>query len=468
MTVKQYNTLETLQRLIRFREVMFKTIAYFDVHRTGAIPETQFYVFVIETQRGLSPEQSNEMGLVFDIDNLLQARIVNDRRSFDGVTKLMFNTSIIDVFRLCKISLYRPLTEHSLDQAMTPLWSLVKKLKKNNLSTVPGTDEYYEWVDDLMYRVSDLLGKISGNIAKLENAGQEFEKMTKIQSDSVTELAIKKESFKVAARMYKREIEPLNTFLDKHTRYEDGDGIFLTLEYFRSFFETIQDTSNSFIILSYELQYLDLFSPIKKVANLVSVYLQKTHQSLKEQSAIENAYAIVLQAYEKTLGSDMRTKFIDFDDLKKLNVDITTPSIGRLTPFRAEKSPSFLGIVFNELATRAQELNPEELDKVHLEEFITNDSKIRIEHSSRLARWTDSFKWPLDCDFIDTAHTSLLSSFTGYKLNDLFEVQSRLINSSTYQIDVQNEYAKIEDNDYQVQYRIRHLKQFKTKGMESA
>ncbi|WP_214655429.1 hypothetical protein, partial [Vibrio anguillarum] len=77
----------------------------------------------------------------------------------------------------------------------------------------------------------------------------------------------------MAAKLYQREIDPLKVFLDKHTRYEEGDGIFLTLEYFRSFFHTVNDTSRAYLMLSYEVQYLDLFSPIKQVANQVSIYL---------------------------------------------------------------------------------------------------------------------------------------------------------------------------------------------------
>ncbi|MBF4265270.1 hypothetical protein EAY73_26030, partial [Vibrio anguillarum] len=123
-----------------------------------------------------SDEQANEVSLVFDVDNLLQARIINDRRNVDGVTKLLFNTSVFEVFRLCRVSLYRPLTKVSLNAAMTPLWSLMRQVKRGKLSTTPGTDDYLEWVDDLVYRISDLLGKIRANIAKLQNVGVEFEK----------------------------------------------------------------------------------------------------------------------------------------------------------------------------------------------------------------------------------------------------------------------------------------------------
>ncbi|KZN42643.1 hypothetical protein [Pseudoalteromonas luteoviolacea] len=457
ITNKQFSTLETLQRLLRYREVMFKTIEFADINHAGAIPETVFYSFVIALKDQLSDEQANEVSLVFDVDNLLQSRIINDRRNVDGVTKLLFNTSVFEVFRLCRVSLYRPLTKVSLNAAMTPLWSLMRQVKRGKLSTTPGTDDYLEWVDDLIYRVSDLLGKIRANIAKLQNVGVEFEKSAIADPQGYSQLEVKRESYNMAAKLYQREIDPLKVFLDKHTRYEEGDGIFLTLGYFRSFFQTINDTSRAYLMLSYEVQYLDLFSPIKQVANQVSIYLQKTQQSLHEHSAIDRAYSVVLAAFENTLGGDLRNKFIDMSDLKSLGVSVQCPALGRIAPFRTEKSPSFLDVAFNELATRVQSYAPENSEKVLLSESISKEAAKKLQYSQRLARWVDNFDWPLNKDFLALAHKELSQEWPDFKLPDLFEVQSRLINSPNYQLELRNEYQKMVDDVYELQYRVRHL-----------
>ncbi|MDN3436250.1 hypothetical protein QMA03_17885 [Pseudoalteromonas sp. APC 3356] len=457
ITNKQFSTLETLQRLLRYREVMFKAIEFADINHAGAIPETVFYSFVIALKEQLPNEQANEVSLLFNIDNLLQARIINDRRNVDGVTKLLFNTSVFEVFRLCRVSLYRPLTKVSLNAAMTPLWSLMRQVQRGKLSTILGTDDYLEWVDDLVYRVSDLLGKIRANIAKLQNVGIEFEKAATADPQGFSQLDVKRESFNMAAKLYQREIDPLKLFLDKHTRYEEGDGIFLTLEYFRSFFNTVNDTSRAYLMLSYEVQYLDLFSPIKQVANQVSIYLQKTEQSLHEHSAIDHAYSVLLGAYEKTLGSDLRNKFIDISDLKPLGMSIQCPTLYRIAPFRTEKSPSFLNVAFNELAARVQNYAPDNSEKVLLSESISKEAAQKLQYSQRLARWVDNFDWPLNTDFLALAYKELNQKWPDFKLADLFEIQSRVINSTKYQLELKNQYQKLVDDTYEVQYRVRHL-----------
>lgn len=211
---KQFGTKETIQKLLRYEEIMFNTIEYADNH-SGSIPESQFYAYVVGLQQSLSSDLAKEVALVFDVENLMQARIINDRRSINGSTKLIFNADVLGVFRLCKVSLHRPLTKISLNAAMTPLWSLVNQVKKGLLSTTPGTDDYNEWVDDLTIRVSDILGKIKSNVIKLQNMGQEFESMANASNKSASEIDIKKERYAIAAKICSREIEPLSVFLKK-------------------------------------------------------------------------------------------------------------------------------------------------------------------------------------------------------------------------------------------------------------
>src|SRR3990167_2030528 len=299
--VKRFNTVETLLRLLRYRDVMFNVIEATDRHHGNAIPETEFVRYVAEYQQRVSKEVSTDIALVFDCDNLLQAKVLNDRKSAGGTTKLWFNTSVIDIFRLCKISLYRPLTRISLNASMTPIWSIASEIKARQLSITPSTDEYNDWTDEVNHRVTELLGKIRANISKLERIGEQFEKTLKNESQEEN-IDISKAKYHQAARLYKREIEPLSVFLDKDTRYEQGDGIFLTLEKFKTLFGSFGDLESQSLMLRYQLQYLDLFKPVKKVADHVSIYLQKTKASIIEHNAIENAIGIIRQAYDKTLS----------------------------------------------------------------------------------------------------------------------------------------------------------------------
>ncbi|MBF4232839.1 hypothetical protein, partial [Vibrio anguillarum] len=114
--------------------------------------------------------------------------------------------------------------------------------------------------------------------------------------------------------------------------------------------------------------------------------------------------------------------------------------------FRTEKSPSFLDVAFNELATRVQSYAPENSEKVLLSESISKEAAKKLQYSQRLARWVDNFDWPLNKDFLALAHKELSQEWTDFKLPDLFEVQSKLINSPNYRLELKNEYQKMVDD----------------------
>jgi hypothetical protein len=453
---KKFSTVETLLLLLRYREIMFNVIEAADRHNGNAIPETEFVKFVVKYQHGVSKEIATQIGLVFDFDNLLQAKVLNDRKAAGGCTKLWFNTSVIDIFRLCKISLYRPLTRVSLNASMTPIWSIATQISAFQLSITPGTDEYNDWTDEVNHRVTELLGKIRANISKLERIGEKFE--NRVQNKHQEEyIEISKEKYHQASRLYKREIEPLTVFLDKDTRYERGDGIFLTLEKFMQLFGTFGDVESQSLMLRYQLQYLDLFEPVKKVADSVSVYLQKTKTSIIEHNAVEKAFSIIRKAYDKTLGSDQRNKYINHHDLVSLGAIHLISPMGRLSPFRIEKNPAFLNNVFNELASRSTNVNREGNENLIFEENISRDKAKQLRHSMRLTRWIDDFIWPLNKDYIAIAYEALRENLADFSIPDLIEIGSKIHTSERYQVSLSNEFETIENETHKLFYRVRYL-----------
>jgi len=232
---KQYSTVETLIRLLRYREIMFWVIEAADKNRISAIREVEFLQLVAQYQQGMSTDVAKEIALVFDYNNLLQANILFDRKSLSGVTHLWFNTNVIDIFRLCKISLYRPLTQPSLNASMTPIWSILSELEDQHLSVSMHSDEYFEWTDEVNHRIAEMLGKIKSNISKLERIGEEFELSVK-SNNAEENLDNTKEKYRRAAKLYSSEIRPLSIFLNKNTRYEKGLGIIMTLNRFQNIF----------------------------------------------------------------------------------------------------------------------------------------------------------------------------------------------------------------------------------------
>jgi hypothetical protein len=455
---KQYSTIETLIRLLRYRDIMFRVIEAADKHRVSAITEMEFLQLVAQHQQGMSRDVAKEIALVFDYNNLLQANILFDRKSVSGVTHLWFNTNVIDIFRLCKISLYRPLTQTSLNASMTPIWSILSELEELRLSVSMHSDEYFEWTDEVNHRIAEMLGKIKSNISKLERIGEEFELSVK-SNNAEENFDITKEKYRRAAKLYKSEIRPLSIFLNKNTCYEKGPGIIMTLNRFQHIFLGIGDAGAQSLMLKSQLQYLDLFEPIKKVSDSVSVYLQKTKAAIIEHNAIESAFDFIRQAYEKTLNSDQRAKYIKSADLVELGPVHPIGSLGRLSPFRVEKTPAFLNNVFNELATRSITLNKSDTSGMMFEESVSREKAEQLQYSLKVNHWVASFEWPLNEDYIAVAHDILCQDFEKFKLADLIEVGSKLSASGQYQIEVSNEFKTLENDTHTLRYRVRRLTQ---------
>lgn len=455
---KRFNTVETLSLLLKYREVMFQLIRQIDNKTEQAIAKSEFYRIVVAHQQGLSRDERKTIGLVFDCSNLLQAKILNDIRATNGVTKLWFNTAIIDVFRLCEITLFRPLTSISLKASMAPLWSIQAEFDSKQLSVTPGTEEYKEWTAEIIHRVAELLGTIRANIAKLQRVGDVFEKEIVNEYSQFNHMELVREKYKQASRLYEREIKPLSIFLNQDTRYENGDGIYHILGRFFSAFDAIGDVDSASLMNAYQIQCLDLFEPIKIVAKHVNTFLQKTSAAISEHSAIEKAYNILRSAYEETLSGDQRNKFIKLENLKDLGLRHSIHSINRISPIRLERTQSFINIVFNELSLRTEAIRDEISDV--FDEVVNRQNRTRLEYQENLEEWISNYQWPLNQDFILPVVQSLKNEIEGFSLPDIFIVIARVIKNTSLNVESQGTFNEIEDDDYSVRYKVRYITSF--------
>ncbi|MFS6538017.1 hypothetical protein V6D52_12035 [Idiomarina loihiensis] len=459
---KRFSTIETILKMLNHRELMFRAIETSDKRQGNAVIEAEFFYLVAEYKKGLSAEKQKEVTTVFDYKNLLSAKVLDDRRATDGVTKLWFNSVIIDLFRLCKISLYRPLNKTSLLSAMTPIWSILSDINEKQLSLIPGTEEYDEWTDTLNAHITGLLGRIKANITKLEQIGEQFQEDIAEEGERELPDAMKLK-FEHASKLYRHEVQPLSSFLDKDTRYEKGDGILLTIDALKNVFVRNGDLEYQALMTNYYLQYLDLFEPIKAVADNISIYLRKTKEAIAQHNAIESAYVIIKQAYNKTLSADRRLKNIKLSDLQDLAPERTLGKIKRPAPIQIDKKPAFLSNVFNELARRTLQNAHSIDDKLVFEDVIQKDSAVAIRHSIRLNRWVTSHSWPVNVDFIAHAYEQLKNTFEGFKVPDLLEISSTLVTSKQYTIKALPAFKQIREEDpdtgvvTEMGYCVRHI-----------
>lgn len=454
--VKRFSTLETLSLLLAHRQIMFSVIKILDQSAEHAISKSDFYRVVGEYQLTLSREDNKTVSLVFDLDNLLQSKILNDLRVTNNVTKLFFNTAIIDVFRLCEISLFRPLTSIALKAAMTPLWSIQAEFDAKHLSVSRTSLDYREWTAEIIHRIAELIGTIRGNIAKLERKAEMFEQGVVTDRRKVAGIDTIREQYQQANSLYEREIKPLSIFLNKDTRYEAGDGIYLILNRFCASFESIGDNELASLMNGYQIQCLDLFGPIKKVSSHVHNFLQKTKESIAEHTAIEKAYQIIRSAYEDTLSADQRNKFIKIKNLSGLVPHHSIHGVARLSPMRLERTPAFINVVLDELASR-KEIIPTDEERGVFEESVNTDNRLKLEYQEQLEKWISAYEWPHNVDFVQSAVNALESEFTRFTLPDIFIVIARVIKNTSFNVEHTGRFNVIENDEYKVRYKVRFI-----------
>lgn len=435
---------------------MFQLIRQIDKNTEQAVVKSDFYRIISEYQQGLNRDDQKTIGLVFDCDNMLQAKILNDRRVTNGITKLWFSTAIIDVFRLCEISLFRPLTSISLKSSMAPLWSIQEEFDSKQLSVTPGTADYKEWTSEIIHRVAELIGTIRVNIAKLQRVGDIFEKEVVSEYSQANSMELIREKYKQANHLYEREIKPLSIFLNQDTRYEHGDGIYYILGRFYSTFDAIGDVDSASLMNAYQIQCLDLFEPIKRVSIHVTTFLQKTSTAIAEHSSIEKAYNVLRSAYENTLSSDQRNKFIKMENLRELGLRHQMHGVTRISPMRLERTPAFINVVLNELLSRTHVTQFNEHGDV-FDEVVNLSNRMRLVYQEKLETWISNYQWPLNQDFIVPIVQALKTEVEGFSLPDIFIVVARVIKNAAFTVESAGMFNEIEDDDYKVRYKVRHI-----------
>lgn len=443
---------------------MFQVIRHISDSQDKAIAKSSFFQLVNEHKQGYGIDDQKTINLVFDCENLLSAKILDDIRVTNGVTKLWFTTSIIVVFSLCEISLYRPLTSTSLKASMSPLWGIQKEFNQKKLSVTPGTDDYNEWTSEIIHRIAEIFGTIRANISKLERAGMLFEKEVLIDDIHEKSVDLIREQYKQANRLYEREIKPLTIFLDQHTRYEFGDGIYTILANFYNAFDSIGDSSSASLMNAYQIQCLDLFTPIANVATTVNTYLQKTRTAIKEHNAIERAYATLRAAYENTLSADQRNRFIKKENLKELALRHPIHGVTRISPMRLERSQAFIHVLNNELSARQAGISPNSILTEEFDEKIDYKKRKLMEYQERLDSWICEHEWPFHIDFILHAKKELEKEFSEFTLPDLFTVIERIVKNKDFNVTSIGEFNYIEDEHYKIKYKVRYITEYAPEG----
>ena len=132
-------------------------------------------------------------------------------------------------------------------------------------------------------------------------------------------------------------------------------------------------------------------------------------------------------------------------------------AIGRLSPYKLDKNPSFLNNVFSELAMRNAALDEVNDDHFIFEESVSRENADKLKHSIKISHWVANFEFAINSDYISQTYDTLNKEWKEFSIPDLVEIGSAIHESERYSVIVSDEFRTLEDDKYRLRYRVRYL-----------
>lgn len=404
----------------------------------------------------LSIEKKKQIKTAFSVDNLIQAHIIVDRDEFSGQSCLIFDRSVLGVFRLFDRTLFKELTDVSLKTQLSTIRELHKRLRSETLLFSDNDLDYKELNDELFHRLSELLNALKLNLIKMEAINAELTEASEeaAKSESVADFtSLKQASIEKISTLLTRHILPTRQFLDEKNRLKDGANLFENLQQIRRLFEINHDYQRANTILKYEVTFNTFHKSISKVSRSVDQFLARSKKRLNQFNAIENAFSELSKALDETKQNLRRTQ-IDGEFARRNGAFMGLMQQQRPKVLRISSSQAYMNNVVAEIEARLQDLELMSGQSLPILSSSKDDLMThRLERAEKIYELLSSMKIVPYQDLTFALHQRLVEHLEGYHFIDLLEalsffmrnehvldnhiirvtnIQKKLINQQTY------------------------------------
>lgn len=455
---KLFNTLETLRILLEHKGIMFSAIREMDRCGDRYINEAQFALTVLKTMNTLDATEQQRVQIAFSTENLLQAHILADKDSHNGITRLIFQEAVIGLFRLCDASLYQELTDSKLKSRLAGLWRVQERFVSGTLSFYEGDPDYTELVDDTFEQLSMLLDVLKRNVVRMKALSQEFESMsTEACKDPNSFVQYRQELLANVTKLFERHIKPTQVFLNPQVRLSDGDNLFDVISSIQSVFEANGKLDNADQIFRFSVSFAGIFKPITEVAHQVDQFLRKTRASMAQFNAMEHHFQHLLEAYGETLDHKLNKTKIDSSLAKDYDFINGLKKTQRPKDFRISDSTSYFENLFAEIEVRLEDKLASVLPDVQ-ESWRNEENSNKLKRAKALYDYLTELKLRPTDDLTAALHYRLKDAFEDYQFTDLLSAVTRMRKApSDYVLRTTNKKAYISHNDDIFVYRRKRL-----------
>ncbi len=473
---KYLGTIESLAVLLEHRKILSECIRYMDANGQNYISEHMLFAQVKHYLAPFKSEQQKRIQVAFATDNLLQSHIIMDVDSGQGENRLYFQNSVIEVVRLCDVSLFKKLSDVQLKSHLQFLNQALDTMYCGDLPFDENDDDFIEFIDNLLMNIGRLLSDIKRNVVKMQALGKDLEAMTatSVKQDVQMQdfINAKQQWLEQIVKLYARHIMPVLQFLNPDTSYEQLYGLHAVLSKMVTLCHSHQQHTLANNIQSYALSLLNYYQPIEATATAVNRFIHKERDSIKRFNAIEYFYQrYTLAALAETQKDNLNKRLIGKDAIVLTHFSPNIKAQQRPQGYAFNDSPAYFRNLFNELEARTKDVFAlQELSSVFAEASKNHAALARQMRYQALINWLSQIEMQETDDVIKMLHARLLDSFDDYVVYDLISAVQYFkytldTNVQTYAFISTNRFASVEHKN--TRYTYRRVKVVAKKHTES-
>lgn len=424
MSDQRLLTIPTFSIMLEHHTIMRDVIREMDEEGEPYIREARFISRLHRHMQNVGKDKRKQLSTAFSTENLLAAHILVDKDEFGGESRLIFDRSVIGVFRLFDRSLFQDLTDVALKVQLGGVRLLLSQLESESLLFSDADLDYKELMDELFHRLSALLNSIRLNLVKMQDINQELtdasEHAAKTDNPQIFAL-LQQESIGKISRLLSRHILPTRQFLDEKSRLQDGRNLFECLQMFRRLFERHQDHQRALAMLRYEITFNSFHSQMSKVSHSVDQFLARSKKRLRQFNAIEAVFGELTHALDAT-QKNIKRSLIDGEFARNDGSFMGLMQQARPKVLRISRSEAYLNNVISDIEARVADHS---LLKQHryaqLVSSKDDSTERRLARAEQIFDLVKQMKMAEYQDLTLALHRRLNQNITDYHFIDLLE-----------------------------------------------
>ncbi|NQY64045.1 MAG: hypothetical protein HRT38_10000 [Alteromonadaceae bacterium] len=457
--MKQFSAIQTLKIMLERPNIMFNIIMQMDGQNERFISEAAVGLTVLEEIKNLEEKEQQRFKIAFSTKNLSSSHIVAGQDQFENVNRLMFQESVLSIFRLCETSLYQELTDAKLKSELASLWHIQMKLHSDTCTFNNLDPDYTELVEEAVQKLGSLLDLLKRNLIRMQEINRDLEQLSAdVSKDGIDFMKYRQTLLDDITHLYERHILPTHRFVNPDVKLVEGDNLLATINSIKVLFDAHNKYELSDQIFRYSLSFSNIINPLKNVSNQINGFIRKTQKSLTQFNAMEWHFERFMSKYKQTLDGRVNRTKIDSTFAKETLFMNNVKRISRPKDLRIENNESYFHNVFVDLTYKIEDqlAISGNVFEAEGESSISFTSKDRIERAMKIYELLEKFSLRSSKDIIATLHYRLKDLLPAYQFIDLINAivhfRKKILDGK--QLIKTNQKAFIQHNNEYYVYRI--------------